>query len=133
MERQEGQPPVDPLEAHAKSLGYNVDDPMLYSSQGLRGGIRCPYCKCAHHKVNETRQSEHKVGGKVKEYIRRWRECLHCHATFATREVLEPEIPDEIKTPRQGEQVARKIGEVLENVLPVDPGRLEDLPNPFLK
>lgn len=125
--------PMDPLEVHAKSQGFDVDDPNLYSMKADTGGIRCPHCGCGHHNVTQTRKSEHLVNGVVKEYIRRWRACRACGCTFATREVVEPEIPDQIKSPTQAKRVSKQIGKTLGNVLPVDANQLPDLPNPFIK
>ena len=99
----------------------------------IEGGILCPNCGCPHHYVTDTRQSETKFWGIRKQYIRRRRVCRYCQLPFQTREVIEPDLPDTIKSPEHRKQVQAKIKETLGNVLPSREGLdIGDLPNPFL-
>lgn len=101
-------------------------------NKALRGGIRCPECLCPHHSVTQTRISERNFNGKRREYILRWRQCRYCGCTFKTREVVEPELPDEVKSPAQAKQVEKKLTETLGNILPPTKIDIPDLKNPFL-
>lgn len=44
-------------------------------------GIRCPFCGCGHHYVDNSRQ----VRGRQR---RRTRVCRNCHKRFYTRETV---------------------------------------------
>lgn len=96
----------------------------------IQGGIHCPHCYCRHHEVTKTIQSESRFNGIRREYIRRTRRCVHCGLTFATREVIEPDLPRRIKSPEDKQRVEKIIHDTLSNIVPLKPG--ESLPNPFL-
>lgn len=96
----------------------------------IRVGIRCPKCNCGHHSVTHTYASEVSFDGIKRQYIRRRRECRYCGWTWHTREVAEPELPDNVKHPQQAQEIRRKVSEVLDNLIPEK--NLPDLENPFL-
>src|SRR6266566_119284 len=84
-------------------------------NKSIRGGIRCPHCLCPHHSVTHTYQSEVTYDGTKREYILRWQKCRYCGCTFKTREVVEPELPKEVKSPKQAREVEQKLVETLRN------------------
>lgn len=103
-----------------RDVTTTTEDP----SETRTGGIRCPHCWCRHHRVTQTRVSEH----KTKEFILRWRKCERCGCTWKTREVNEPEIPV-IKTKKDVAAAQKAIQDAARNLINKD---IPDLPNPFL-
>lgn len=112
-------------EAGSNAVTTTTADP----NKSMQGGIRCPHCNCPHHSVTHTYQSEVRFDGRRHEYIRRRRKCRYCGLSFFSREVVEPDLPNEIEADDMP-QVKKELKKTYENIVPER--NLPDLPNPFL-
>lgn len=101
--------------------------------QEQEGGLACPNCGCHHHSVTNTyatpnahQNDSSRIKFSGKEYTRRRRVCENCKLPFYTREVVEPELPEEVRSPAQAAKVQKIITNTMNNVIPEVPE------NPYL-